>query len=64
MPLICLQKKQDYQDEIFKLKLQLNSSQQARASLELQIRQKEEVILKTEAKLMKCDRILVSTLAK
>lgn len=41
------------QQEISELKLQLNASQQAKASLELEIRQKEEIIIKTQAEALK-----------
>lgn len=40
-------------EEIFNLKLQLNSSKQMRASLELQLCRKEEIILKTSDQLAK-----------
>ncbi|XP_018332381.1 myosin-10 isoform X2 [Agrilus planipennis] len=41
------------EEENSDLKLQLNASQQERATLELEIRQKEEVIIKTQAELIR-----------
>lgn len=38
------------------LKLQLNAAQQAKATLELEIRQKEEVIIKTQAEALNTEQ--------
>lgn len=47
------EKLNEQQQENSDLKLQLNAIQQAKASLELEIRQKEEVIIKTQAEALK-----------
>lgn len=47
------EKLNEQQQEISNLKLQLNAIQQAKASLELEIRQKEEVIIKAQAEALK-----------
>lgn len=41
------------EEETEELKLQLNASQQVRATLELQLRQKEEVIIKIQSELLR-----------
>ncbi|KAG5874263.1 hypothetical protein JTB14_028071 [Gonioctena quinquepunctata] len=50
------EKLEQQQQEISELKLQLNASQQARATLELELTQKEEIILKTQAEVMKIEQ--------
>lgn len=52
------------QQEISDLKLQLNASQQIIASLELKIRQKEEIIIKTQADAIKQAHLYNSELKK
>ncbi|XP_044256924.1 transforming acidic coiled-coil-containing protein 1-like [Tribolium madens] len=52
------------QQEISDLKLQLNASQQTIASLELKVRQKEEVIIKTQADSIKQTQALKSDIKK
>ncbi|KAJ8923493.1 hypothetical protein NQ315_010071 [Exocentrus adspersus] len=47
------EKLSEQQQENSNLKLQLNAIQQAKATLELEIRQKEEVIIKTQAEALK-----------
>lgn len=51
--IVFFQVTKSLRDEIFNLKLQLNSSKQIRASLELQLCRKEEIILKTTDQLAK-----------